>query len=208
MFRRLFRGNEEEAPAIDDDPRPLHFEPVPVQRPVNEPERLPVEWSYSGLITTNAAGDLEIRIGAIKEARQVLKELRLRKKAFNAEKRLVTQEMTAVRRKYTVKNANRGPSIRGGGSFGTIVRSMDQVSRASDRSSREAELEPLTDLMQEYASAVHTIDELIHQCDAYIVRQQVEEAAAKQAALDPACHSCGETIDHGDRFCPACGTPV
>ena len=208
MFRRLFGGDREEPPAIDGELRPLQFEPIPVQPPVSEPERLPVEWSFSGHITTNAAGDLEIRIGTIKEARQVLKELRLRKKAFNAEKRLVTQEMTAVRRKYTVKHANRGPSIRGGGSFGTFVRSMDQLSRASDRSSREAELEPLVDLKQEYELAVHAIDGLIHQCDAYIVQQQLEDDAATQADLVRACASCGETIDHGDKFCPSCGTTV
>lgn len=148
MFRRMFGKREERKPEADQPLRPILTEasgsreglPAPVQE---EPQLQPADWSTTGLILTNRAGDIGVNLKTAAESKLAIKDLRLRKRALSAEKRVVTQEMAVIRREYTVKNANRGPSIRGGGNVGKFVRTMDSVNRSLERSNRERELDPL-----------------------------------------------------------------
>lgn len=175
MLRRLF-GRSEEADPVTDQPlqsilsdsrdhRVHHAVPVP-----SEPDLFPADWSTTGLILTNADGDIGVSLKTAAEAKLAIKDLRLRKRALSAEKRMVTQEMAAIRREYTVKNANRGPSIRGGGNVGKFVRGMDSVGRSLDRSNKERELAPLDERKRWFEAKINDVDALIHHCEAYMVR--------------------------------------
>jgi hypothetical protein len=160
-------------------------------------------------------GDIYLALSGVKEARLVLKELRLQKRELSAEKRLVTQEMTSIRREYSAKNVRRVPTIRGGGQVGMVMRAFDQAGRSKDRDNREDDLAPLEQEKRNYEAAITMIDQAIHQCDIYILRQKVIEGteqpnsvARPENSTGTLCTNCGAALEPDHRFCDQCGLRV
>lgn len=214
MFKRMFGKKDEEPRPVAEQPlRPIPVDsrespgPLPAQIQ-EEPALRPADWSTTGLILTNETGDIGVSLKTAAEAKLAVKDLRLRKRALNAEKRLVTQQMAAIRRDYTVMNANRGPSMRGGGNVGKIVRSMDSVTRSIERSNRERDLMPLDERKRWYEARVNDVDALIQRLEAYMVQLEAQGGISKQPEVSAVCGECGTTIDPGAKFCAECGVRV
>jgi hypothetical protein len=213
MLRRLFGRSEEADPVTDQPLQPIRSDStdhrvhhaVPVQA---EPDLFPVDWSTTGLIFTNADGDIGVSLKTAVEAKLAIKDLRLRKRSLSAEKRIVTQEMAAIRREYTVKNANRGPSIRGGGNVGKFARTMDSMGRSLDRSSRERELAPLDERKRWFEARINNVDALIHHCETYMVRLEAQDETTQHVETSVVCTECDTVIDMGAKYCGECGASV
>lgn len=179
MLRKMFgRKKEQQSGSGPEEAlRPLKLDSPPPPEKVAAEERLAVEWSPSGSVKTNRDGDLLLRVSDVKQARLAIKELRSRKRALNAEKRRANQTMTAIRQQFSTKNVRRSPAVRGMGGFGRTLRTMDQLSRANDRSNRENQLAPYAAEKQQLELGIHHIDQLIHHCEVYILENEASENA-------------------------------
>jgi len=215
MWKRWFGKdeNDESDGFVTEALRPLSFDGIPVPEPLPS-EPIELKWSPSGSVKVDQDESLILELQSAAQAKLAVKELRLRKRELGVEKRQVNQEMAAIRRDYASKNAQRAPSVRGGGSVGRMLRTFDQVGRANDRARREEELAPLEEEKRTIDSAIHIIDDLIHECDEYIIRQKAAKdtnrasSPKRRTKTRIFCTSCGAVIESEYRFCGECGAGV
>lgn len=66
-----------------------------------------------------------------KEAKQAIKELKLKKKEFQLEKKEATNALAQLRANYRSAKIARGPAIRGSGFLMGTIKTMDRISRQS-----------------------------------------------------------------------------
>lgn len=168
LKRRNDKSDKTEQPSA---PNSNYLSPVRLE---SSQELAVAEWSASGLIYLMPNGDIQVKASNVAEAKRILKDLRLHKKRITAQKKIATQEMATIRTRYRIKNANRGPAVRGGGKFGKVVRSLDSINRSADRSNKEKDLLPFENQKIQYDQALNSIDELIQKIESYILQQSSE----------------------------------
>jgi hypothetical protein len=106
------------------------------------------------------------------EAKIALKELRLKKKEFGLIKRNFASEQKEIRVDYSNEVSTRGSKMRGGGGLGKFVRTIQTISRDIKRASTANKLTPLEQRKQEVEALIHTIDTVIIQVEAYILKNK------------------------------------
>ena len=121
-----------------------------------------VQISSGGRISVNASSATEAKLG--------VKELRLLKKSFGLQKRVVLDQQKAIRANYTHQVRSRGSMLRGGGAFGRFIRAFQAAGRDSSRSQLANALQPLENEKQRLDRAMAQIDSLTTQVESQILR--------------------------------------
>lgn len=120
-------------------------------------------------VTIAANGQISISVQSLAEAKVALKELKLKKKENALVKRELTQQQKIIRAEYTDKVRQQGSKVRGGGSIGRIVRTIQTVNRDADRRALAQRLAPLEEQKTAVDGTINTIDQAILQIERYIV---------------------------------------
>lgn len=115
-------------------------------------------------VSVNATG--------LAEGKLALKELKLKKKEFGIQKKLIVARQQEIRASYTDEVRTRGSMVRGGGGIGKFFRAVQTISRDSKRSGLAADLAPLERAKQEVETMIHTIDRVILQVEAQLLRHE------------------------------------
>jgi hypothetical protein len=113
------------------------------------------------MVLSDGGDQWTISCSSLPELRIAKREIRARQKELRVQKRELNAEMTQIRAHYRQKNANRGPSIRGGGGFGRALRTIDQVGRAADRRIREGDIAPYERAKLVIDKEINTLDRLV-----------------------------------------------
>lgn len=122
---------------------------------------LPTTRQYANLVTLTQEGEIIVEVHSIEEAKLALKELKMRKKELNIQKKAVNEQMRQIRANYTQYTRNRSMMMRGGGTFGKIVRVGQAISRDAHRRQLAADLAPLEHQKQWYESMTLAIEQAI-----------------------------------------------
>jgi len=97
----------------------------------------------NSFVTVTDDGKLYISARSVAEAKVAIKELKLKKKEYALVKREISQQQKQIRAEYTDQVRQRGSKVRGGGSIGRLVRTVQTINRDSDRRTLAQELAPL-----------------------------------------------------------------
>lgn len=108
-------------------------------------------------------GDVQARWRSAEEAKQCIAELKLKKRELQITKKAVQADEHQARAAYTDKTRRRSPAMRGGGSVGKVVRSVQSSSRASDRRHLAQQIAPLEGQKAAVEDQLLAIDRLILQ---------------------------------------------
>lgn len=87
------------------------------------------------------------------------------------QKRTITEQQKSIRAQYTDEVRSRGSMIRGGGGFGKIVRSFQNLSRDNRRAKLANDLAPYEQKKQDIEAMIRTIDSVIIQLETAILKQ-------------------------------------
>jgi hypothetical protein len=134
---------------------PVPVPPVPAQ-PASE-----AEWG----VTVTPNGNYSARWRSPDEARLIIKELKLRKKELQLQKRQENEREHELRAAYTERVRKQGSKVHGGGTTGRIVRSMQTASRDSARANLAKSLAPSERAKNGLQARVDAIDGLILQIE-------------------------------------------
>ena len=115
---------------------------------------------------------VSVNATSLPEAKLALKELRLKKKEFGIQKKLILARQQEIRASYTEEVRTRGSIVRGGGGIGKFLRLVQTISRDSKRSRLAVDLAPLEREKQEVENMIHTIDRVILQVEAQLLRYE------------------------------------
>jgi hypothetical protein len=115
-------------------------------------------------VSVNATG--------LAEAKLALKELKLKKKEFGIQKKLIMTRQKEIRASYTDEVRTRGSMVRGGGGVGKFFRAIQTFSRDNKRAGLAADLAPLEKAKQEVEAMIHTLDHVILQVEAQLLRSE------------------------------------
>jgi hypothetical protein len=128
-----------------------------------------IEPSQTSFVTITNDGKLSVSFQSIAEAKIVIKELKLKKKEYSLVKREVSQQQKQIRAEYTDKVRRRGSKVRGGGSFGKLIRTVQTANRDAERSALARQLAPLEQQKNAIDAIINTIDQTILQVEKYIL---------------------------------------
>lgn len=169
------------------------------------------EWTSPSQLITIRDGELSGRMGTTAEVKLAIKELKMLKRHLGAEKRQINAQIQAIRSSHNQTIMRRGPSMRGGGTLGKLVRAADQASRKRDRSEHAKTLDPYLAHRAQIDTRINMIEQAVAQLDVALIRAEAEELASKSpdgrlAQPDRAyCTSCGSSRPSRARFCSQCG---
>ena len=130
------------------------------------PNMLP---NQSSFVTMTDDGELRVSARSVAEAKIAIKELKLKKKEYALMKREISQQQKQIRAEYTDQVRQRGSKLRGGGSIGHLVRTVQTINRDADRRTLAQELAPLEQQKNVIESMVNTIDQTILQVERFIL---------------------------------------
>lgn len=116
--------------------------------------------------------EVKYHVTNVAEAKLVIKQLRLKKKEFGLEKRVVLEKQKEIRAQYTTEVRHRGSMVRGGGGLSKFIRRVQAVSRDSKRSNLANALAPLESKKQQIERIMTAIDSAILQLEEVILKQQ------------------------------------
>ncbi len=125
--------------------------------------------NQKGFVTMTDSGELRISARSVAEAKIAIKELKLKKKEYALMKREISQQQKQIRADYTDQVRQRGSKLRGGGSIGHLVRTVQTINRDADRRTLAQELAPLEQQKNVIESMVNTIDQTILQVERFIL---------------------------------------
>lgn len=115
---------------------------------------------------------VQVNAASTDEAKIALKELKLKKKEFGLIKRSITADLKNIRADYSNEASTRGSKMRGGGGLGKFVRTIQTISRDSNRASTANKLYPLEQQKLEVEALIHAIDTAIIQVESYILKNK------------------------------------
>jgi hypothetical protein len=150
----LFRRNTESEPVYLQAPAPMVVAP---------------EIIYETGVTFLTNGDIHISIGSVPEAMLAVKQLKLKKKEFSPDKKVVTTELSRMRAEHQIPLGNRASMVSGGGNFGKAVRSMQHASRDISKQTYVNTLAPLERRKTAIERHVLKIDDALTQLERYIL---------------------------------------
>jgi hypothetical protein len=125
--------------------------------------------NQSSFVTIAADGNLYVSARSVAEAKIAVKELKLKKKEYALVKREISQTQKQIRAEYTDNVRQRGSKFRGGGSIGSIVRTVQTINRDLDRRTLAQELAPLEQQKNAIESIINAIDRAILQVEKFII---------------------------------------
>lgn len=111
---------------------------------------------------------VECNVENVAEAKIALKELKLLKKEYGIQKRLIADNQKAIRAQYTDQTRRQGSVMRGGGGIGKFVRSMQSASRDTQRANLAKALAPYEKQKQQVEAIMLTIDKVILNVESFI----------------------------------------
>ncbi|MEH2264323.1 hypothetical protein [Nostoc sp.] len=123
----------------------------------------------SSFVTIDGDSQLHISFQSSAEAKIAIKELKLKKKEYAFVKREISQQQKIIRAEYTDKVRQRGSKIRGGGSIGRVVRTIQTINRDGDRRALAQQLTPLEQQKNAVDGIINAIDQAILQIERYII---------------------------------------
>ncbi len=121
------------------------------------------------LVTISDNGELCVSINSTADAKIAIKELKLKKKEYALVKREISQHQKQIRSEYTDKVRLRGSKVRGGGSIGSFVRTVQTINRDADRRTLTQQLAPLDQQKNAVNRIINVIDQTILQVENYII---------------------------------------
>lgn len=142
-------------------------------QPSTELAQTPPSPSYVS-ISLDANGNfqgVEITVKNKAEAKLALKELKLKKKEFALRKREINEQQRIIRANYTHDIRGRGSKLRGGGTFGRIVRVFQTTSRDSARANLANNLAPYERQKQYIEAVIAALEKAIMQLETAMLRQ-------------------------------------
>jgi hypothetical protein len=121
------------------------------------------------LVTVDRNG-VRLNIGSVAEAKQALKELKLKKKELSLLRKQVVAQQQALRAEHTDKVRTQGSMLRGGGGLGKFIRNVQRASRDADKRQLANALRPLEMQKQSLDSLITAVEQAILKVEAYIVQ--------------------------------------
>jgi len=115
-------------------------------------------------------GRINILVQSFAEAKIAIKALKLKKKECALEKRELSQQQKIIRAEYTDKIRQQGSKVRGGGSIGRLVRTVQTINRDADRRTLAQRLAPLEEQKNAVDETILAIDQAILQLEKYIIQ--------------------------------------
>jgi hypothetical protein len=115
-------------------------------------------------------GQIRLRVSSVAEARIAIKELKIKKKELSLLKRELAAQQKELRSAHTQAVRARGPMMRGGGSFGKVIRAMQSISRNSTRASVANSLAPVEDEKVNIDRDMRGLESLILQLENFITK--------------------------------------
>lgn len=125
--------------------------------------------NQSNFVTISDDGRINISVQSLAEAKLAIKALKLKKKEYALVKRELTQQQKIIRAEYTDKVRQQGSKVRGGGSVGRLVRTVQTINRDADRRALAQRLAPLEEQKNAVDAIITAIDQAILQLEKYIV---------------------------------------
>lgn len=126
--------------------------------------------NQKSFVTVAETGELLVSVNSTAEAKIALKELKLKKKEYSLTKREISQQQKQIRADYTDKVRQRGSKLRGGGSIGQLVRTVQTINRDAERRTLAQQLAPLEQKKDTIDSIINAIDQAILQVERFILQ--------------------------------------
>ncbi|KAM3116446.1 hypothetical protein [Phormidesmis sp. 146-33] len=114
-------------------------------------------------------GRINISAQSLAQANIAIKALKLKKKEYALVKRELTQQQKVIRAEYTDQVRQQGSKVRGGGSIGRFVRTVQTINRDADRRALAQQLAPLEEQKNVVDGIIMAIDQAILQLEKYII---------------------------------------
>ncbi|KAM3102995.1 hypothetical protein ACKFKF_02475 [Phormidesmis sp. 146-12] len=114
-------------------------------------------------------GRINISAQSLAQAKIAIKALKLKKKEYALVKRELTQQQKVIRAEYTDQVRQQGSKVRGGGSIGRFVRTVQTINRDADRRALAQQLAPLEEQKNVVDGIIMAIDQAILQLEKYII---------------------------------------
>ncbi len=121
-------------------------------------------------VTISNDGRINISVQSLAEAKIAIKALKLKKKEYALVKRELTQQQKIIRAEYTDQVRQQGSKVRGGGSIGRFVRTVQTINRDADRRTLAQKLAPLEEQKNAVDGIITAIDQAILQLEKYIIQ--------------------------------------
>jgi hypothetical protein len=125
--------------------------------------------NQNSFVTIADNGELRVSARTVAEAKIAIKELKLKKKEYALVKREISQQQKQIRADYTDQVRQRGSKLRGGGSIGRLVRTVQTVNRDADRRNLAQQLAPLEQQKNTVDGIINAIDQTILQVEKFII---------------------------------------
>lgn len=119
-------------------------------------------------VTFGPDGSISVRATNATEAKLAKLELKARKKEFQVIKKPIMETERLIRADYTHSIRTQIPKVRGGGTFGRILRVSQDLSRSHQRASLAKLLAPYEERRREYEAILIRIDEALLRLDDYL----------------------------------------
>lgn len=123
----------------------------------------------TSFVTITDDGKLSISAQSVAEAKIAIKEMKLKKKEYSLIKREISQQQKQIRAEYTDTVRRRGSKVRGGGSLGSFIRTVQTINRDAERSALARQLAPLEQQKNVMDVMINAIEQAILQVERYIV---------------------------------------
>lgn len=120
-------------------------------------------------VSISEDGRITISVQSSAEAKIAIKALKLKKKEYALLKRELAQQQKIIRAEYTDKVRQQGSKVRGGGSIGRLVRTVQTINRDADRRALAQRLAPLEEEKNAVDRIITAIDQTILQLEKYIL---------------------------------------
>jgi len=125
------------------------------------------------------AEELRFSWSTPEEAKDVIKQLKLKKKELAAAKSAITKQIAEVRADHRSKVAQRGAKFQGGGGFGKFVRRVQTTSRDNERRGADRAIQALEAKKSAFDDDIRRADEAILTVERWLVENKSEAPAPK-----------------------------
>ena len=115
-------------------------------------------------------GEIRLRVRSVADARIAIKELKIKKKELSLLKRELAAQQKELRAAHAQAVRARGPMMRGGGSFGKVIRAVQSISRNYTRAEFANSLAPVEDEKMNIDRDLQGLESLILQLEHFIIK--------------------------------------
>lgn len=129
----------------------------------------------AGGVVVQDDGDIVIAVTTVPEAKLAIRRLRLKKREYAAQKKELQAAINAIRAERRAEIAQQGSMLRGGGTFGQVVRAGQRLGRDADRRAYVQRLQPYEDAKAAIDRMVLEIDKSITTLEAFVLKETQQE---------------------------------